>query len=238
MDKYDVNIDGVGSITEGKYRKITINGMGTIKEDIEAEIININGRGKTLGKVKCNNLEVNGSFNSYDDISIYEIGEVNGYYEVNGNIKGKNLEVSGKLKVEKEINFNKVQVSGEIIVCRDCQCGYFYLDGRANISGLLSADNIELNILKVNEINEIGGEKIVVKKSAYKLKSLFFIKARKAKLICNEIDGDEIYLEYTHCNIVRGKNIEIGDGCIIDKIEYTGTLKENGNSKINNKVFL
>ena len=58
-----------------------------VPRDIEAEIININGRGKTLGKVKCNNLEVNGSFNSYDDISIYEIGEVNGYYEVNGNEK-------------------------------------------------------------------------------------------------------------------------------------------------------
>ncbi len=239
MEKYDMIIDGIGSISEGQYKNITIDGMGTFQGDIEAECIQIDGKGKSLGKINCNKLDVDGHFTSYDDININTKCEVNGYHKSTGSMKGKNLNVNGRLEIEKEVNFDKIQIDGDFITSGDCQCGNFYLDGRASISGLLSGDNLELNISRVNEIKEIGGEKLSVRRNGNNLRSvLFFAKDRKAKLICNEIEADEIYLEYTHCNIVRGRDIEIGEGCVIDKIEYTGTLKESSKSKINKKVFL
>lgn len=238
MEKYDIKIEGIGTISEGKYKNIKIDGMGTIQGETEAEYIKIDGKSKSLGKIKCDELKVDGYFTSYDDININTNCEVNGYQEVKGSIKGKYLEVNGRLSAEKEVSFDKVQVNGEFITLGDCKCEEFYLDGKVNISGLLSGDNLELNISKINEIKEIGGEKLSVRRSKSYYKVLFFNMERKGKLICNEIEADEIYLEHTECNIVRGRNIEIGEGCIIETIEYTGDLKENGNSKIKNKVFL
>ena len=237
MEKYDIKIDGMGTISEGKYKNIKIDGMGTIQGEIEADCIKVDGKCKSLGKIKCEELKVDGYFTSYDDI-ISTSCEVDGYQEAKGSIKGNYLDVDGRLKAEKEINFERVNVNGELISLGNCQCGEFYLDGKVKISGLLSGDKIELNISRINEINEIGGEKLSVKRSKNNFTGLIFSKERRGKLICNEIEADEIYLEHTECNIVRGRHIEIGEGCIIDKIEYTGTLKESGNSKINNKVYL
>ncbi len=237
MEKYDIKIDGIGSIREGKYKNIKIDGMGSIQGEIEADFIKIDGKAKSLGKIKCEELKVNGHFNSFEDI-ISNNCEINGCQDAKCSIKGNYLHVKGRLEAGKEVNFDKVKVNGEFITLGNCQCEEFYLDGRANISGLLSGDNLELNISRVNEIREIGGEKLSVKRSKSYFKVLFFNIERKGKLICNEIEADEIYLEHTECNIVRGRNIEIGDGCIIDTVEYTGTLKENGDSKIKNKVFL
>lgn len=238
MEKYDMKIDGMGSINQGQYKNISIDGMGTIQGDIEAEKVKIDGKAKALGKINCDKLKVDGYFTAYDDINVEDSCGVNGYCKVAGSIKGKYFEVNGVANVEKEVNFDKTQVSGELNVFGDCQCGDFYLDGRAKIAGLLSGDNIELNISRINEIKEIGGEKVSVKRNRENLKVLFFSKERKSKLICNEIEADEIYLENTHCNVVRGRNIEIGEGCIINKIEYTGTLIENEKSKIKEKIFL
>ena len=218
MEKYDVKIDGMGTISEGKYKNIKINGMATIKGETEADYIKIDGKAKSLGKIKCEELKVDGYFTSYDDININTNCVVNGYQEVKGSIKGKYLELNGRLSTEKEINFDKVKVNGELITSGDCQCGEFYLDGKANILGLLSGDNLELNISRVNEIKEIGGEKLSVKRSESSFTFLFFSKERKGKLICNEIEADEIYLEHTECKVVRGRDIEIGDGCIIDTV--------------------
>lgn len=237
MGEYDIKIDGMGTISEGKYKNIKIDGIGTIQGEIEADCIKIDGKAKSLGKIKCEELKVDGYFTSCDDI-ISTNCEVDGYQEAKGSIKGNYLDVNGRLRGEKEINFDKIQVSGEFIILGNCQCGEFYLDGKANISGLLSGDNLELNISRVNEIKEIGGEKLSVKRSKSNFTVLFFSKERKGILICNEIEADEIYLEHTECNVVRGRDIEIGDGCVIDKIEYTGTLKVSGNSKINKKVCL
>ena len=238
MERYDIKIDGMGSINKGNYKDIKINGVGTIQGETEAEAIKIDGKAKGLGKIKCEKLEVNGYFTNYDDIDININCKVNGYQKVKGNIKGNHLEVNGRLLAEKEVSFDKVQVNGEFLTIGDCKCEEFYLDGRARIKGLLSGDNLELNISRLNEIKEIGGEKLSVRRSENYFKVLFFNIQRKGKLICNEIEADEIYLEHTECNIVRGRNIEIGKGCIIDTVEYTGTLKENDNCKIKNKVHL
>ena len=145
--------------------------------------------------------------------------DVNGYCKTKGIIKGKFLEVNGRVNSEKEVSFDNIKVSGELFVNGNCQCEDLYLDGRMKISGLLSGDNLDLNISKVNEL-------------------LFFYKERNAKLICDEIEADEIYLENTYCNIVRGRNITIGDGCVLNKIEYTGEINITGKSEIKEKVYL
>lgn len=234
----NINIDGIGSIREGQYQDVSIDGIGTIQGNIDVEKIKVNGKAKSLGKINTNYMDVNGVFNVSDDIKVKEECKINGYCKTAGSITGKYLDVNGRLSANGEVDFDNIQVSGEIFINGNCKCENLFLDGKAKIDGLLSGDNLDLNILKVNEIKEIGGEKISVKKRTGTYKVLFFTKEINTKLICEEIEADEIYLENTHCNIVRGRNIEIGDNCVINKIEYTGELKESGKSKIKERVHL
>ena len=48
----------------------------------------------------------------------------------------------------------------------------------------------------------------------------------------NLIEGDEIYLENTRADVVRGKQIEIGPNCKIKLIEYSESLKVHDDSDV------
>ena len=54
------------------------------------------------------------------------------------------------------------------------------------------------------------------------------------------IEGDNIVLEYTDADIVRGKNVVIGRGCNINKVEYTNEYKLKDDGKVENaeQIFL
>ncbi len=105
----------------------------------------------------------------------------------------------------------------------------FYAEGKINIKGLLSVDNIEIILQRRSNITEIGGEKLSVRKEDKGIFSNLFFNSRYI-LIVEEIEADEIYLEYTKCKVVRGNNIIIGEGCNIEKIEYNNELEVNEKS--------
>ena len=53
-------------------------------------------------------------------------------------------------------------------------------------------------------------------------------------LTTDVIEGDDIYLEYTKAKIVRGKDIELGQGCEIGLIEYKDSYKQDEKAVVNN----
>lgn len=52
------------------------------------------------------------------------------------------------------------------------------------------------------------------------------------QLTAEVIEGDQLYLEYTHAEIVRGNTIEIGPGCVIKRIEYKTSLEVDESAKV------
>ena len=58
----------------------------------------------------------------------------------------------------------------------------------------------------------------------------------KGYVRCNLIEGDNIHLENTICDIVRGDNITIGKGCTIGTIEYSNKLIIDKENIVRNKV--
>ncbi|MBS5937250.1 MAG: hypothetical protein E6248_09955 [Clostridium sp.] len=231
----NIDINGLGSINGGNYDNVEINGLGTINSDLICEEFSVNGKGKTLGRINTKSMDVNGLLTCYEDIEVKDPFEINGVLSSKGGLKGDRVIVNGRASFDKSVNIDRVEVNGDFYVGKDCECGSFYSDGRVRVKGLLSGDNIELNLSLTNEIEEIGGETLNVRKARRLIRVLFFTKSRKSKLISNVIEADDIYLEHTKCNVVRGKNIKIGDGCDIGKIEYSGELIINGNSKIREK---
>jgi cytoskeletal protein CcmA (bactofilin family) len=77
-------IDGVGSLYGGSYDEVSINGVGKLKDDIKANIINVNGVFKSKGWIEA------GSFIS------------DGVSRVHNDIKVKELKVDGVLKLAVE----------------------------------------------------------------------------------------------------------------------------------------
>lgn len=233
----NVTINGMGDIGSGEYNDVQISGMGNIKGSINANKVSVDGKCKSYEEIKSNDLTINGYFTCNKGIQLKNSCDVNGVCKINGSIDGKRIVVNGRADISENINFDNVEVNGELIVKGNCQCETMKLDGKMSINGLLSADNIELNITRLNRIKEIGGEKLVVRKGINKGFRLFSIlSGNKSKLVCEVIEADEIYLENTECNIVRGRNIEIGRGCKINRIEYSEGLKITGEAIINEKI--
>lgn len=50
------------------------------------------------------------------------------------------------------------------------------------------------------------------------------------------IEGDEIDLEGTKAELVRGKTVVIGAGCEIERVEYSGALTVDKAAKVGEQV--
>ncbi len=228
----NMDIAGTGSIPSGEYDKVSIAGRGHIVGDIKANRVEVSGMAKSTGKIKAEYLTISGMFKSFNDINISEKLQINGTSKCDGMINANNVEVNGTLKVLKNIAFDNLISYGVLTINGECEGRKFVGNGYTNIYGLLSADIIELELWRKSIIKEIGGAEIRVRRRSGAF-NLF-----KGKLISDIIEGDEILLEGTVAKVVRGHNIEIGDGCNIEKVEYTGKLNIIGNSTIKEKVFI
>lgn len=265
MKDYDTKILGDGSIGAGKYNNIKIMGNGTTLGDIECIDISVMGDGEFKGKVEGRNIKVMGNSTFDSDIKVEELN-VCGDTTLNGKgimnslkIKGdftskKDIEVKGDAKIlgdmtleeglvckyikvlgdatiKKNLVFDEIDIKGSIKVLGNCEGNYFYNKGEVIVEGLLSADKIEIVPKRVSKIEEIGGSEITIKKSGW----LDIIDGMVSSKL---IEGDTIILQNTTCNIVRGHNVTILDGCSIDKIEYTGKLTVDKKSKVGEEICL
>lgn len=253
---YDMKITGSGSISGGEYKDVKIAGSGDILGDIKCEVVAISGEGNCKGKISSKEIKVSGSFTCLNDVEVEEcikisgVGRFNGTVKskelrisgdghFNGDIKGETIKISGDSNVKGNVSFSNMKISGGVEIQGDCEGNEFIGRGAGTIGGLLSADKIDLKVADTWKIKEIGGEEIkVTKENIKKFLFLTFVFRNKGKLVCDSIEGDNINLEYTECNIVRGHNIIIGEGCSIKKIEYSGNLTIDEKSTVGEKVWM
>lgn len=265
MGEYNTNILGDGTIGAGKYSNIKIMGDGTIVGDIECLNVIIMGDGEFKGGIEARDIKIMGDstfhgvvnareLNVYGDVNLREKGNIEvlkvkgdlksnrelevkesinimGDAEVEEDLTGKNIKVMGGIKIRKNLYFDTIKILGEMEVKGNCEGNYFYNKGEARIEGLLTADKIEIVPKRISKIEEIGGSEIIIKKTGW-------IDISGGKVISKLIEGDNIVLENTFCNVVRGHDITILGGCSIDKIEYTGKLTIDKNSKIGEEICL
>lgn len=261
----NAKIYGDGTISGGKYNNIKIMGDATATGDIECIDLVVMGDGEFQESIKAKNIKIMGDSDFHsslivnelkvygdseskdnvktDELKVYGAFKINKNLEVNNNmsimgevdieesLKGKNISIMGELEVKKSISFDNISIFGEMSVSGNCEGDYFCNKGKAEIDGLLSADKIEIVLKEVSRIEEIGGSEIIIKKSGW-------IDISGGKVISKLIEGDNITLQNTICNVVRGHDINILSGCSIDKIEYTGKLTIDKKSKVGEQVCL
>lgn len=177
------------------------------------------------------NIIIEGTGKFLDDVDAEDIN-TEGCCKALGNIKCRNFSAEGTFKSSNSIVANeKINLEGIGKIHGDLESKDIQIEGAVKVNGLVSADNIRIEFGGNSYVNEIGGEKITIEKSK---NSGFKFWSNSRIIVINTIEGDEIYLENTKCNIVRGSKIIIGENCSIEKIEYSDEIKIDCNSQVKN----
>ncbi|MFD2368500.1 polymer-forming cytoskeletal protein [Brevibacillus sp. GCM10020057] len=231
----DLIIHGSVNASGGVYREVNVHGFGKIKGDVECRELHCAGHVSIDGDVQADNVKVEGNATVRGALKSASM-EVYGQLDVNGEVAFSQLRVEGNARVHGGLAGEEIQVRGFLKSSGDCEAELFKAKGAFSIGGLLNAGRIEIYLHGGCEAREIGGEHIEVRKAGNSTLNKIMKHIFNNTLSAGSVEGDEIYLEYTRAKVVRGNNIEIGPGCEIDLVEYTGEFRQAGDSQVKEHV--
>ncbi|MDU4891154.1 MAG: polymer-forming cytoskeletal protein [Clostridium sp.] len=250
----DLRISGSGSAGGGRYNVVSISGSGKIIGDLNCERFRISGSGKVDGSITTNDFGISGSGKVTRDLkcargSISGSGKVEGSVYggsftisgsgvVEGNFKGDEFTINGSGKVGGRISGTAVKLYGAVSVGQGIEGEIIDIRGSLRTNNMVNGDQVSIEVGGRTEIEEIGATKVTVSKGIQGrgLVSRFFLKMFGGKdfdyLVAKTIEADEIYLENTIADVVRGGKIIIGEGCKIKKIEYSDSFEVKSETSI------
>lgn len=233
----DISISGSGKIAGGEYNSIRISGSGSITGDVTANTVHISGSGRSES-IEAGEIKASGSFHAGGCVKA-EIIHVSGSAHIDGAIEAGEIRISGAFHAGDVITGKTLRVSGSMHAQTGIEADSVFISGAAHVKGLLNAENIEINLNGASKINEIGCERISVRKSGsagFNLFGIFKMNTGSRSLTANSIEATEAYLENTKCEVVRAKRIVIGEGCEIDRVEYEETLEIHESAVVKEQV--
>ncbi|MDP4086555.1 MAG: cytoplasmic protein [Bacillota bacterium] len=225
-------INGSGSYSGGSYDKIIIRGEGTVTGDVECSLFKTYGTSEAVENVKVETMKV---FGEGEVKGQFHAGElvVMGTMSIGGKALIKKLKVRGMLDAGERLYGENVDIKGSIAVEGDVEYDTFHSIGSFEIKGLLNAETIQIALRHSNSTaEEIGGGKISVKRKSALLP--FF--KDNGSLTAKVIEGDDIYLENTEAEVVRGNTVKIGPGCTIGSVEYVYHFSQSLDSTVKVKT--
>ena len=170
--------------------------------------VSISGAGKIKGNLRCARLHCSGAAKILGDV------------DCTGEIRSTGCLEAGRVHCRAFTSSGSFRISG------DLEAETAVLTGAAEIGGLLNAETVEISANRAVHIRAIGGSSIrILRKDASAFFGLFRAGSGCARV--GSIEGDEIELEDVEAEIVRGRNVRIGEGCRIGCVEYSGTLTAN-----------
>ncbi|EKN71453.1 hypothetical protein BABA_01405 [Neobacillus bataviensis LMG 21833] len=224
----NLTINGSGNYPGGSYDKVSIRGEGTIENAVDCSSYHIYGTSEALADVKAGSVkvvgetEVKGNMESGDML-------VMGTLSIGGKAGLEKVKILGTLEVGERLFGETANIKGSISVGGDIEYEKFDLSGGFEIKGLLNAGTVNIGLrFGESTAEEIGGEKITVKR---KTSLLPFVKD-EGSLVVKVVEGDEVFLENTKADIVRGKLVKIGTGCQIGRVEYSTDFIQDKNSTV------
>jgi len=229
----DIKTAGGGTFAGGTYGEVIFNGSGTINGDVDAITFRVNGAGTSNGRVKAVSVVVNGTASFVGELQANEL-TVNGDANIRDGAGIGRLSVKGNLSVGGSVAAHQIDLRGFLRIGGDCDAEALTGEGGFTVGGLLNAGNIDLTVQAPCSAREIGGERIVVRQptgSLASLTGLFTVFAEK-RLTAETVEGDVVWLENTSAKVVRGKNVTIGTGCVIDLVEYAESYTPVGAAQV------
>ncbi|HET7578133.1 MAG TPA: polymer-forming cytoskeletal protein [Bacillales bacterium] len=229
----DLMINGVGRTAGGEFDKVTVNGRGTVDGNLDCQELECNGRGAMNGDIRAKRFEIHGNAVIKGNVDARELS-ISGNARIHGDTAVKDVQISGNGTIKGHFRGEKLKINGKLKVGEDCEAERFEADGQFKIGGLLNADEVEIRLYGESEVKEIGGQTVRIQQKIFGLikilKTLFPV-----KLTVGTIEGDDVDLESTKAEVVRGNNVRIGPGCEIDLVEYHTELQQDKKAKVKEK---
>ncbi|MGL6174998.1 MAG: hypothetical protein ACRC1P_10380 [Cellulosilyticaceae bacterium] len=170
--------------------------------------------------------------------------------KIEGFVKTDILENYAKLDMTFEYEVDTLINGGELIVPQGIECESLYSFGKIK-SEEVNAENIYIMPLEDSRIKQIMGSHIQITKEfqldkflknmpkKYFKKYFEGLKYQKVGIIeVQAIEGDRVILNYVKAELVSGIDVVIGDLCIIDRVEYSGSIKISPKAVVNEVVKL
>ena len=227
----DVNIGGSGKLPGGVYGNVKIAGSVSVDGDIEADEIEIAGSANLKGSVKAQKLSVAGSCRIKGDVEVGVIKSA-GSFNAGGDVVADSVEVAGSHRVGGSLRAGVIKIGGSCQVENDVEAERFVVDGGFRVSGLINAAQVEIKLGGRSNAREIRGSRIAVKSS----RSFFFWTRMGKHLNVELIEGDDISLEATNAQIIRGERVIVGDRCRIGTVEYSESLEVSPKATVQDQV--
>lgn len=241
MSERNIRIAGSGTIEGGSYGQVKIAGSGKITGDLEADEFSSAGSALAQGNLKAKRFETAGSFTCQGDLEVEE-GEAAGSFRVVGRLKATEMKLAGSAHC-RSISGGYLRASGSLETQGNVEVETFRFRGSFKIGGLLSAEKVEIDLHGPCEAPEIGGGKIEVRAGGKSLGGLvgevleaLFGSSKVRELRARVIEGDEVHLENTVAEVVRGGKVKIGPGCQVKRVEYTEALEVDPQAKVGEEV--
>ena len=225
-EKMDLNISGASVMPGGDYARVRISGSGKVSGDLRAEMLRCSGAAKVQGNAVARELDCSGACTIEGNLEVQE-SHISGSIQVQGNITGGNFYLSGGGKVGGSFHCQQLKLSGGLSIGQGVEAEQVSLSGGIRIGTLLNAETIEIKGQHGSRVQEIGCSSLLVRRegSGGFFTRLFGANRAAYALEVDTIEADQADLEYTRADMVRGRDVVIGPGCKIRRVEYSGTCQ-------------
>jgi len=214
------NIVGNGSVGGGAYESLRIVGEGEVLGGIGCDTFTCTGNCTVLGPVRA------GLFKLRGDVT------------VKGEWSGGELKTFGQLTVEGGVRGTRLDLVGQLAAREFVEAERLKLKGAITVDGLVNAEQADIRLYGPSRVNEIGGGRIHIRKSRITAVKEWLKPRHSTELSAALIEGDDVHLEYTRADVVRGNRIRIGAGCVIGRVEYRQSLHAARSAKIGEEIQL
>ena len=232
----DLKYSGIVTIPGGSYDHVSLDGVVTIDGDMDSTDIKMNGVFKGIGKLKSNTVSLNGTATFEGIVEAVDIS-LNGDFNIRDSLKVDDIYAEGRLSVKGNIVSKKLNMHGIMKVSGSCEADNFDLRGTFTVGEMLNAEDINVDIYGPCGAKEIGCGKIIVRKGERNLIGILAdlfspLIYGKTHLTAETIEGDDINVEHTTAKVIRGNTVAIGNGCVVDLVEYRADFKKSAGARV------
>jgi hypothetical protein len=211
-NRRNVNIAGISSIYGGRFGSVSINGIGKIKEDIEATAFYNNGIGKVKGVIRSETIQNNGICRFQKDIHT-KIVKNTGVFKLKGNLEAEEFTSCGMIYAQGNITVDKLKASFD----------------KSSFSEGIFGDDIVIHL--INDSKSINGP-------MWLLNLIFGLKLAYGKFVCNIIECTSLAADNLKVNTVRAQNVALGPGCLVELVEYYNSFSMDESSFVKKLIKL
>lgn len=210
----NVRIVGESNIGSGPFDTVKITGNGYAHEELNCRKLKVMGEIKADKSLVCAAASIVGTMKVRGDCAIQQ-ADIIGEVHIEGNWQSDLTDIRGELTIDGQGVAEQIKVRGSL-----------------RVKGLFNSDKVEIISAHPSKLQELGGRKIEVRKPRMSLHKPF----RKTILEVQSIEADEIDIDYTTAQVVRGSRIKIGKHCQIGKVEYSECLIVEKGSVVETQV--